>query len=289
MASAAREIQCLERLGLSRALDQWVVGAAVDRLRVGTGTYLGVNVSAKSAVVDCWWSAILVRWGNRDILSRRRKIYGLPYKPAIVFRIQLHIPMVVINESGDRDHPAGSESRPVQTIGAQIKTVSGGFSGMGELSIPGNYSMNACPLRCQRNSIRKVMYDFDVVFLLIASPSSSRVDFMLAWHDYLFDSGVCTTVATHPDDLALFGKRLRILIIDGDGEGDFDVPDVICEMRKLNDVAIVLLSDDVCSKENRDSHPGADICLPARVTHLDLLGSVISLAADRQQFIKDGV
>lgn len=122
------------------------------------------------------------------------------------------------------------------------------------------------------------MYDFDVVFLLIAPPASSRVDDMLALHDYLASSGVCTTVATNPDDLAQSGRRLRILVIDGEGGCDFDVYAVISTMRHLNNVAIVFLTDDTFLTGERGLYAGADICLPARIAYQEFLQSVFSLA-----------
>lgn len=123
------------------------------------------------------------------------------------------------------------------------------------------------------------MYDFDVVFLLIAPPSSSRVSDMLSMHDFLFGSGVCTTVATSPDDLAVMGKRLRILVIDGEDDSDFDVYAVISAMRHLDKVAIVFLAGDTLTGE-RGLYAGADICLPAHMAHHEFLASVIILAGE---------
>lgn len=126
------------------------------------------------------------------------------------------------------------------------------------------------------------MYDFDVVFLLIAPPSSSRVGDMLALHQYLAGSGVGTTVATSPDDLSLFSKRLRILVIDGEGDCDFDVYAVISAMRDLHNVAIVFLADDALLTGERGLYAGADICLPGQIAPQELLRSIIALTGDQQ-------
>ncbi|MGO3870061.1 MAG: hypothetical protein ACTJH7_08245 [Alcaligenes sp.] len=123
------------------------------------------------------------------------------------------------------------------------------------------------------------MYDFDVVFLLIAQPASSRVGDMLALHDYLAGSGVCTTVATSPTDLAMIGKRLRILIIDGEGESAFDVYDVISAMRQLDNVAILFLADEAPLSCERALYAGAESCLPARSAYSTVLRTVIELGS----------
>lgn len=126
------------------------------------------------------------------------------------------------------------------------------------------------------------MYDFDVVFLLIAQPASSRVGDMLALHDYLAGSGVCTTVATSPTDLAMLGKRLRILLIDGEGESAFDVYAVISAMRQLDNVGIVFLADESPLSCERAMYAGADVCLPARTAYSAVLRSVVDLASGRK-------
>ncbi|HCA15573.1 MAG TPA: hypothetical protein DEO64_00305 [Alcaligenes faecalis] len=123
------------------------------------------------------------------------------------------------------------------------------------------------------------MYDFDVVFLLIAQPASLRVGDMLGLHDYLAGSGMCTTVATSPTDLATIGKRLRIIVVDGEGDSDFDVYAVVAAMRQLDNVAIVLLADETPMARERGLYAGADICLPAWVANADFFRSVIELAS----------
>ncbi len=123
------------------------------------------------------------------------------------------------------------------------------------------------------------MYDFDVVFLLIAQPASLRVGDMLGLHDYLAGSGMCTTVATSPTDLATIGKRLRIIVIDGEGDSDFDVYAVVAAMRQLDNVAIVFLADETPMARERGLYAGADICLPAWVANADFFRSVIELAS----------
>ncbi|MDV2116160.1 hypothetical protein [Alcaligenes faecalis] len=126
------------------------------------------------------------------------------------------------------------------------------------------------------------MYDFDVVFLLIAQPASSRVGDMLALHDHLAGSGMCTTVATSPTDLAMFGKRLRILIIDGEGESAFDVYAVISAMRQLDNVSILFLADESPLSCERALYAGADVCLPARTAYAAVLRAVVELASARK-------
>lgn len=126
------------------------------------------------------------------------------------------------------------------------------------------------------------MYDFDVVFLLIAQPASSRVGDMLALHDYLAGSGVCTTVATSPTDLAMFGKRLRILIIDGEGESAFDVYAVISAMRQLDNVGILFLADESPLSSERALYAGADICIPDRTADRAVLHTVVELASTQK-------
>ncbi len=125
------------------------------------------------------------------------------------------------------------------------------------------------------------MHDFDVVFLLIAQPASSRVGDMLALHDYLAGSGVCTTVATCPTDLATFGKRQRILIIDGEGESAFDVYAVISAMRQLDNVGILFLADESPLSSERAMYAGADVCLPARTAYSAVLRAVVELGSAR--------
>lgn len=56
--SPADIIAALERLGLSRALDNRITRLALVKLRDETNLRLGVNISAQGAIVDGWWAAI---------------------------------------------------------------------------------------------------------------------------------------------------------------------------------------------------------------------------------------
>ncbi|SEJ91478.1 EAL domain-containing protein [Paraburkholderia diazotrophica] len=53
------EICALERLGVVRCLDRWVVQTIIDRLRANPAARLGCNISTRSAVLDGWWALIV--------------------------------------------------------------------------------------------------------------------------------------------------------------------------------------------------------------------------------------
>ncbi|WP_083615169.1 EAL domain-containing protein [Paraburkholderia sp. SOS3] len=64
-------VQALERLGLTRRLDQWVVESVIEALRMNPGIRLACNVSAQSARLDPWWSFVVdVLSEEPDIASR---------------------------------------------------------------------------------------------------------------------------------------------------------------------------------------------------------------------------
>ncbi len=64
-------VLALERLGLVRRLDQWVVGSVIDTLRLNPTISLGCNVSAQSATLDTWWSFIVITLNEEwEIASR---------------------------------------------------------------------------------------------------------------------------------------------------------------------------------------------------------------------------
>lgn len=70
-AAAGTFVPALERTGLVRRVDQWVMAAVVDTLRANPTVRLGCNVSALSAVVDIWWISILARLSEEpDVASR---------------------------------------------------------------------------------------------------------------------------------------------------------------------------------------------------------------------------
>lgn len=65
------DIMALERLGLVRILDCHVMGCAIELLRLGPARRLGVNVSAQSACLDGWWSAVEARLAaDRELAER---------------------------------------------------------------------------------------------------------------------------------------------------------------------------------------------------------------------------
>lgn len=67
----ARLVPSLERLGLVRALDRYVLGRVLDELEASPVVSLGVNISAHSAVLDGWWVEIVKRLRRRpDVASR---------------------------------------------------------------------------------------------------------------------------------------------------------------------------------------------------------------------------
>lgn len=67
-------ITALERLGLIRALDRFVMARAIDELRIGPARMLGVNISAASLVDDHWWTEILSGLEASPLLARRLTI-----------------------------------------------------------------------------------------------------------------------------------------------------------------------------------------------------------------------
>jgi EAL domain-containing protein (putative c-di-GMP-specific phosphodiesterase class I) len=68
---AGSMVPALERLGLVRRLDQWVVESAIDTLRVNRALCLGCNVSGQSTTLDAWWASIAATLGEEpDIASR---------------------------------------------------------------------------------------------------------------------------------------------------------------------------------------------------------------------------
>ena len=64
-------IMALERIGLIRALDRYVMATVIDDLRVGPARMLGVNISAASLVEDHWWAEILAELEESPLLARR--------------------------------------------------------------------------------------------------------------------------------------------------------------------------------------------------------------------------
>jgi EAL domain-containing protein (putative c-di-GMP-specific phosphodiesterase class I) len=52
-------VPALERLGLVRRLDRWVVESIIRTLRADPDARLGCNISAQSATLDAWWALTL--------------------------------------------------------------------------------------------------------------------------------------------------------------------------------------------------------------------------------------
>lgn len=72
--SCAGQITLLERLGLIRALDDHVVGLAIQQLRADRNLRLGVNVSGQSACLDEWWTQRLMEFKADRSLAERLTI-----------------------------------------------------------------------------------------------------------------------------------------------------------------------------------------------------------------------
>lgn len=70
-AFPAAAIPALERLGLVRLLDHYVVDHVIDELENDSEVVLGANISAHSAVFDGWWLDIAARLSRRPDIARR--------------------------------------------------------------------------------------------------------------------------------------------------------------------------------------------------------------------------
>ncbi len=67
-------IGALERLGLARRLDCWVVEKAIGMLREHPNARIGCNLSAQSATLDAWWALILTTLNDEPDVARRLTI-----------------------------------------------------------------------------------------------------------------------------------------------------------------------------------------------------------------------
>ena len=67
----AEALGALERLGLARSLDQFVVAKVIDELETHPTAVLGVNISAQSAVFDSWWAEAERRLAGNRLIARR--------------------------------------------------------------------------------------------------------------------------------------------------------------------------------------------------------------------------
>jgi EAL domain-containing protein (putative c-di-GMP-specific phosphodiesterase class I) len=65
------EVRALERLGVVRRLDRWVVDSVVRRLTVDRRARLGCNISARSAAIDVQWALLVATLAeDPDVASR---------------------------------------------------------------------------------------------------------------------------------------------------------------------------------------------------------------------------
>lgn len=67
----ALDILAVERLGLVRVLDNFIVHAVIDRLADEPEVRLGANISAQSAACDGWWSHLIGELEKRRDLAER--------------------------------------------------------------------------------------------------------------------------------------------------------------------------------------------------------------------------
>jgi len=67
----AELLPSIERLGLMRALDDYMVSRVLDELEASDDVVLGVNISAQSALFDGWWVAIAERLRAAPALAAR--------------------------------------------------------------------------------------------------------------------------------------------------------------------------------------------------------------------------
>src|SRR5690606_16943897 len=64
-------LRALERLGLVRALDYYILSAVLTELENNPWVTLGANISAQSAQLDGWWQGIEQRLAaNRSVAQR---------------------------------------------------------------------------------------------------------------------------------------------------------------------------------------------------------------------------
>lgn len=64
-------LAAVERAGLVRSLDQFVVAKVLDELEAHPAAMLGVNISAHSAVLDSWWAEAERRLAGNPRIARR--------------------------------------------------------------------------------------------------------------------------------------------------------------------------------------------------------------------------
>ena len=67
-------VPALERTGLVRRLDRWVVESIIGMLRDDPHARLGCNISAQSATLDAWWAFTLTVLNEQPAIARRLTI-----------------------------------------------------------------------------------------------------------------------------------------------------------------------------------------------------------------------
>lgn len=71
IVTAAPYILALERLGLIRVLDTFVAGLVICHMQINRDVFLGLNISALSAVNDGWWREVFAELSrDRDVARR---------------------------------------------------------------------------------------------------------------------------------------------------------------------------------------------------------------------------
>ncbi|WP_165778922.1 EAL domain-containing protein [Paraburkholderia hospita] len=68
------EVRALERLGVVRRLDRWVVDSVIRRLTVDPGARLGCNISARSAAIDVHWALLIATLAEDPEVASRLTI-----------------------------------------------------------------------------------------------------------------------------------------------------------------------------------------------------------------------
>jgi len=67
----AELLPAIERLGLARVLDDYMLSRVLDELEAADNVVLGVNISAQSAVFDDWWEPVALRLRAAPALAAR--------------------------------------------------------------------------------------------------------------------------------------------------------------------------------------------------------------------------
>ncbi|WP_143322766.1 hypothetical protein [Candidimonas nitroreducens] len=108
----------------------------------------------------------------------------------------------------------------------------------------------------------EIMSDFDVVFLLLSTRSQGKYDAYLNLHDFVFNAGYHTSIATSAEEIYRPSKRWRVVVIDGSTDDpDFDVFAITAAVSSLpNEQAVVFVSD-FPADDKRCREVGVDVCV----------------------------